>query len=170
MTIARWIFAVVIIGLVAMVAFKNLQPRAERTTTVQSATAAKMSVTRSVSGAGKLEPVHKVNVSSNITGTLLELQVGIGSKVTRGQVIAQIDTSLYQAQAEQQRAQLRAAESAVVGAKANLKYLTDEETRLRKLLAAGVISEAELAIPCSVISRTAAWPRFSSGVTAIALW
>lgn len=145
MTIARWIFAVVIIGLVAMVAFKNLQPRPERTTTVQAATAARMSITRSVSGAGKLEPVHKVNVSSNITGVLLDLKVAIGSKVTKGETIAQIDTSLYQAQAEQQRAQLRAAESAVAGARANLKYLGDEEVRLRKLFAAGVISEAELA-------------------------
>ena len=100
-----------------------------------------MSITRSVSGAGKLEPVHKVNVSSNITGTLLELKVAIGSKVTKGEVIAQIDTSLYQAQAEQQRAQLRASEATVIGARANVKYLTDEEARLTKLLAAGVISE-----------------------------
>ena len=145
MTIGRWIFAAVIIGLVAMVAMKSLQPRPERTTTVQSTTATKMSITRSVSGAGKLEPVHKVNVSSNITGTLLDLKVAIGSKVTKGQVIAQIDTSLYLAQAEQQRAQLRAAESAVIGARANVKYLAEEEGRLRKLLAAGVVSEAELA-------------------------
>jgi HlyD family secretion protein len=145
MTIGRWIFAVLIIGLVAMVAIKSLQPRPERTTTVQSATAARMSITRSVSGAGKLEPVHKVNVSSNITGTLLDLKVGIGSKVTKGETIAQIDTSLYQAQAEQQRAQLRGAESSVTGARANVKYLGDEEARLRKLHAAGVVSEAELA-------------------------
>jgi HlyD family secretion protein len=144
MTIGRWIFAVVIIGLVAMVAMKSLQPRPEPTTTVQSATAARTSITRSVSGAGKLEPVHKVNVSSNITGTLLDLKVGIGSKVTKGETIAQIDTSLYQAQAEQQRAQLRASESAVVGARENLKYLGDEEVRLQKLRAAGVVSEAEL--------------------------
>jgi HlyD family secretion protein len=144
MTIGRWIFAAVIIALVAMVAMKSLQPRPEPRTAVQSATAARMSITRSVSGAGKLEPIHKVNVSSNITGTLLELKVAIGSKVTKGEVLAQIDTSLYQAQAEQQRAQLRAAEATVVGARANVKYLADEETRLRKLLAAGVVSEAEL--------------------------
>ncbi|MEJ7596294.1 MAG: efflux RND transporter periplasmic adaptor subunit [Kofleriaceae bacterium] len=144
MTIARWIFAAVIIGLVAMVAMKSLRPRPEPKTMVQSTTAAKLSITRSVSGAGKLEPVHKVNVSSNITGTLLDLKVVIGSKVTKGQVIAQIDTSLYQAQAEQQRAQLRAAEATVIGARANVKYLIDEEARLRKLLAAGVVSESEL--------------------------
>ena len=144
MTIGRWIFAIVIIGLVAMVGMKSLQPRPEPTTTVQSATAAKTSITRSVSGAGKLEPVHKVNVSSNITGTLLDLKVGIGSKVTKGETIAQIDTSLYQAQAEQQRAQLRASESAVASARENLKYLGDEEVRLQKLHAAGVVSESEL--------------------------
>jgi HlyD family secretion protein len=144
MTIGRWIFAIVIIGLVAMVGMKSLQPRPEPTTTVQSATAARTSITRSVSGAGKLEPVRKVNVSSNITGTLLDLKVAIGSKVTKGETIAQIDTSLYQAQAEQQRAQLRASESAVASARENLKYLGDEEVRLQKLHAAGVVSESEL--------------------------
>jgi HlyD family secretion protein len=144
MTIARWIFAAAIIGLIGLMAMKNLQPRPERTVAVQTATATKQSITRSVSGAGKLEPVHKVNVSSNITGVLLELTVGIGSKVTKGQTIAQIDTSLYRAQAEQQRAQLRAAEAAVAGAKENLKYLTDEAQRSTKLYASGVVSEAEL--------------------------
>jgi HlyD family secretion protein len=144
MTIARWIFAVVIIALVGLVAMKSLQPRPQQTTMVQSATATRTSITRTVSGAGKIEPVHKVNVSSNITGTLLELTVGIGSKVTKGQTLAQIDTSLYRAQAEQQRAQLQAAEAAVIGARANLKYLTDEAERNKKLFERGVVSEAEL--------------------------
>ena len=144
MTIARWIFAVIIVGLVGLMAMKSLKPHAERTTSVQPATAAKMSITRSVSGAGKLEPVHKVNVSSNITGVLLELTVGIGSKVTKGQTLAQIDTSLYHAQAEQQRGQLKAAEASVIGARANVKYLTDEAQRLNKLYSSGVVSEAEL--------------------------
>jgi HlyD family secretion protein len=103
-----------------------------------------MSITRTVSGAGKLEPIHKVNVSSNITGTMLELSVGIGSRVTKGQPLAQIDTSLYRAQAEQQRAQLQSAEAAVVGARANVKYLTDEAERNKKLFAQGVLSEVDL--------------------------
>jgi HlyD family secretion protein len=144
MTVARWIFAVVIVALVGMAAMKSLRPRPAQMTQVQIATATKMSITRSVSGAGKLEPVHKVNVSSNITGTLLDLSVGIGSKVTKGQTLAQIDTSLYHAQTQQQSAQLKAAEAAVVGARAKLKYLTDEDQRLTKLYAAGVVSDAEL--------------------------
>ncbi|MEO8703040.1 MAG: efflux RND transporter periplasmic adaptor subunit [Kofleriaceae bacterium] len=144
MTIGRWIFAGVIIALVGMMALGSLKPRPQPTTMVQPATVSKMSITRSVSGAGKLEPVHKVNVSSNITGTLLDLKVDIGTKVAKGDMLAQIDTSLYLAQAEQQRAQLRAAEATVIGARANVKYLVDEEARLLKLFTAGVVSEAEL--------------------------
>ena len=111
MTIARWIFAVVIIALVAMVALSSLKPRAAQPVEVHTAVVAKMAITRTVSGAGKLEPQRKVNVSSNITGVLLDLQVGIGSKVEKGQVIGQIDTSRYKAQVEQQVSMVRAAEA-----------------------------------------------------------
>ena len=104
MTIARWIFAVLAVGLVAMVAMSSLQPRPRPPTQVQTAVATRMSITRSVSGAGKIEPVHKVNVSSNITGTLLSLEVAVGSKVTKGEPLGQIDTSLYKSQVEQQEA------------------------------------------------------------------
>jgi HlyD family secretion protein len=144
MTIGRWIFAAVIIALVALLAVGSLKPRPQPPTTVQPATVTRTSITRSVSGAGKLEPVHKVNVSSNITGTLLELKVGIGSKVNKGDTLAQIDTSLYQAQAEQARGQVKAAEATVIGARANLKYLVEEEARLLKLFNAGVVSESDL--------------------------
>jgi HlyD family secretion protein len=144
MSIARWIIAVVIVALVGMAAMQSLKPRMKPPTTVQTAVATKSSITRSVSGAGKLEPVHKVNVSANITGTLLELKVDIGSKVKKGDVLGLIDTSLYKAQTDQQRAQLRAAQAAVNGAKANVDYLAIEEKRLEKLFATGVTSEAEL--------------------------
>jgi HlyD family secretion protein len=167
MTIGRWIFAVVIIGLVALMALGSLKPRQQPPTMVQSATVTRASITRTVSGAGKLEPVHKVNVSSNITGTLLELKVDIGSKVTKGDTLAQIDTSLYQAQAEQQRAQLRAAEATVIGARANVKYLVEEEARLLKLYAAGVVSEAELAKGQSTKSLAMSELSASEGRTAV---
>ncbi|MCA9674364.1 MAG: efflux RND transporter periplasmic adaptor subunit [Kofleriaceae bacterium] len=144
MTIARWIFAVLAVGLVAMVAMSSLQPRPRPPTQVQTAVATRMSITRSVSGAGKIEPVHKVNVSSNITGTLLSLEVAVGSKVTKGEPLGQIDTSLYKSQVEQQEAALRATEADVKRARANLDYLTREAKRLQQMLADGVASEADV--------------------------
>jgi HlyD family secretion protein len=144
MTIARWIFAVAIIALVAMVAVSSLEPRARPPVSVHTAAAARTSITRTVTGAGKLEPDRKINVSSNITGTLLELSVDIGSKVTKGQVIGQIDTSRYKAQFEQQVAQLRSAEADARRARANADYLAAEEKRAEQLVGTQVASTSEL--------------------------
>jgi HlyD family secretion protein len=143
MSIGRWIFAGIVVALVALVAVGSLQPRPRPLTKVQTAVATRMSITRSVSGAGKIEPVHKVNVSSNITGTLLSLEVAVGSKVVAGAPLGQIDTSLYKSQVEQQEAQLRAALADVTRGRANLDHLTKEATRVEQMRAGGVVSEAD---------------------------
>lgn len=144
MTITRWIFAAVMVGLITAVAAMSLKPRSVPPTSVKTVEATKMTITRTVSGAGKLEPVRKVNVSSNITGTLLELTVGIGSKVKKGDFLGQIDTSRYKAQVDQQRAQVRAASADAKRATSNVEYLRREEERLEKLVAKNIASEAEL--------------------------
>ena len=144
MTVMRWIFAVVVVGLVAMVAVKSLQPRPAPAVAVHTATAARATITRTVSGAGKLEPQRKVNVSSNITGVLVELKVGIGSVVAQGDVIAQIDTSRYKAQVEQQAAQVRSVQADVARARANASFLAAEEKRAEELVASGLVGKAEL--------------------------
>jgi len=145
MTVARWIFAVLIIAVVGMVAVSSLRPRSAPLVEVHTATVSKMSITRTVSGAGKLEPERKVNVSSNITGVLLDLKVGIGSQVEKGQVIGQIDTSRYKAQFQQQMAQVKSADADVQRAKANAAYLASEEKRAEQLQRSQVGSEAEVA-------------------------
>jgi HlyD family secretion protein len=143
MTIGRWIFAVVVVALVTLAAIRSLAPRPRPLVQVQTAVATRMSITRSVSGAGKIEPVHKVNVSSNITGTLLKLDVGVGSKVVEGQPLGQIDTSLYKSQVEQMQAQVRSADADVKRSRANLAYLTGEAKRTGEMEAGGVVSASE---------------------------
>ncbi len=145
MTVARWIFAALIIAVVALITLSSLKPRPAPLVEVHTATAGKLSITRTVSGAGKLEPERKVNVSSNITGVLLDLKVGIGSQVEKGEVIGQIDTSRYKAQFQQQMAQVKSAEADVQRAKANASYLASEEKRAEQLQRTQVGSEAELA-------------------------
>jgi HlyD family secretion protein len=144
MTVVRWIFAVVVIAIVLMVAVSSLKPRRTPPVSVHTAEAARSSITRTVSGAGKLEPERKVNVSSNITGILLALNVDIGSTVKQGEVIGQIDTSRYKAQMEQQLAQVRSAEADAQRARANVDYLTSEEKRAQRLVETQVASTAEL--------------------------
>ena len=144
MTIARWIFAGVVIVLVTVIAISSLQPRAAPPVSVHTATATRTSITRTVSGAGKLEPERKINVSSNITGVLLELDVEIGSVVEKGQAIGQIDTSRYKAQFQQQQAQLRSAQADTQRARANADYLFAEEKRAEQLVESKVSGTSEL--------------------------
>ncbi len=144
MTIVRWIFAVLIVGLVGMAAMKGLRPRPTPPTKVHTATAARTTITHTVSGAGKLEPLRKVNVSANITGTLLDLNVGIGSKVKKDDILGHIDASRYTAQMSAQKAQVSAALSDVQRERANLAKLRADAERLEKLVDKGAANVSDL--------------------------
>lgn len=143
MSVFRWIFAAVVIALVGFCGMKALQPKTDPPTQVQIAKVAKATITRTVSAAGKLEPVDKVNVSSNITGTLFDLQVGIGSVVKKGQYLGQIDTSRYKAQLDQQKAQTGAAVADIRRSNANLAKLKAEEERQAQLVAKGAGNKSD---------------------------
>ena len=156
MTTFRWIFAVILAGLVGLVAVKGLAPKPQPPTMVQMAKAQKTSITRMVSAAGKLEPVSKVNVSSNITGILIDLQVGIGSVVKKDQYLGQIDTSRYKAQVDQQRAQTGAAVSDIRRAAANLAKLKAEAERQEKLVAKGAGNKSDFENAQSSVSMAEA--------------
>jgi HlyD family secretion protein len=132
MTVRRWIVAVLVVLLVAGMAVASLRPKAEPPVDVQTAKAARMTVTRSVRSAGKLEPHQKVNVSSNITGVLLDLPVIIGSVVKKGQYLGQIETTRYAAVVQQTRARLQAAEADIVREEATLKRLRNVMGRIDK--------------------------------------
>ena len=144
MTIFRWILAVAVIGLVALAGVKSLKPRTAPPMEVELARATKASLTRTVSGAGKLEPVKKINVSSNITGVLVDLAVGIGSEVKKGQYLGQIDTSQYRASVDSQSAQAEAAWADVQREDANLVRLRSEEARVRRLVESRAANASEL--------------------------
>ncbi len=144
MTIFRWILAVVVIGLVAMAGIKSLKPRSAPPMEVELTKATKASLTRTVSGAGKLEPVKKINVSSNITGVLVDLAVGIGSEVKKGQYLGQIDTSQYRASVDSQSAQAEAAWADVQREDANLIRLRSEEARVKRLVESRAANASEL--------------------------
>ena len=50
-----------------------------------------------VSATGTIEPVTKVDVGSQVSGTIAKLGADYNDHVKKGQVIAQLDPSLFQA-------------------------------------------------------------------------
>src|SRR6202049_4164898 len=73
---------------------------------------------KSVVATGKIEPITKVEVKSKASGIVKKLYVDYGDKVKKGQLLAQLDKAEIEAQVEQSRAALLAAEATLASSQA----------------------------------------------------
>jgi HlyD family secretion protein len=74
---------------------------------------------KSVVATGKVEPITKVEVKSKASGIVKKLVVEYGDHVKQGQLLAQLDKVEIEAQVDQSRAALQAAEASLKGAQAD---------------------------------------------------
>jgi HlyD family secretion protein len=87
-------------------------------------------IRHSVTATGTLQAVTTVQVGSQVSGIISELYADFNAQVRKGQVVAQLDPSILQAQLDRERASnqsvranLSDAEARVLAAKANLENL-----------------------------------------------
>lgn len=93
-------------------------------------------IARSVTATGTLQPVDTVSVGTQVSGTIKFIYADFNDKVRKGQLIAQLDKSLFQAQVDQYNANLASAET-------QLNYQQDYYNREKKLIDSNVISRQE---------------------------
>ena len=74
---------------------------------------------KSVVATGKVTPITKVEVKSKASGIVKKLYVEYGDKVKKGQLLAQLDKDEIQAQVDQSRAALQAAEANLASSQAD---------------------------------------------------
>jgi HlyD family secretion protein len=145
----NWILIVVILGAVALVvAFRlNQKPQEEYFT----AKVEHGDIKQVIEATGTINPVTLVQVGSQVSGMISKLYVDFNSKVTQGQVIAEIDPKLFQGAVLQAQADLQTAQASLMAAKANLAK--DEATmkqnkldyeRAKSLVPPGVMSQQQL--------------------------
>lgn len=91
----------------------------------------------SVSANGTINPVSLVNVGTQVSGTVKKLYVDFNSKVSKGQVLLELDNSLLLAQQKQSLAN-------VDSARATLDLASANEARTRGLFAQEYVSRLEL--------------------------
>lgn len=77
----------------------------------------------SVSASGTLQPTRSVDVGSELSGTLADVLVDDNDRVTKGQVLARLDTSKLEDAVAKSRAAVAQMEATVVEARANLDRL-----------------------------------------------
>ncbi|HVR39953.1 MAG TPA: efflux RND transporter periplasmic adaptor subunit [Thermoanaerobaculia bacterium] len=94
-------------------------------------------VTETVSATGTLSAVTTVQVGSQVSGVISRLYADFNSEVKKGQLLAELDPTPFQAQVEQRQADVTRAR--VETANAKITY-----ERQRRLAAAGLAAQADL--------------------------
>lgn len=93
-------------------------------------------ISHAVSTSGTLSPWSSVEVSSQISGQVIEVAVDFDSHVKQGQMLARIDPSTYEQRLRQAKADLAAA-------KADHKLAQIDERRMMGLLADDLVTQQE---------------------------
>jgi len=106
-------------------------------TTYQTATVARGPITQAVTATGTLNPVQNVQVGSQVSGNIQKLFVDFNSTVKAGQVIAQIDPVVFQANVNQ-------AEGDLANARAAFELAQLNEARTRGLVAKQNSAQSDL--------------------------
>jgi HlyD family secretion protein len=96
-------------------------------------------IANSITATGTIQPVDTVSVGTQVSGTISGVYVDFNSTVKKGQLIAELDKVLLQAQVDQARAGLQQAQS-------NLTYQKSNYERQKQLLDVGAVSKAEYEI------------------------
>src|ERR1700761_7522326 len=89
-----WLIAIA--GLL-LIAFFVRHLRDNGAATYQAATVTRGPITQVVTATGTLNPVVNVQVGSQVSGNIAKLFADFNSQVKAGQVVAQIDSMLFQA-------------------------------------------------------------------------
>lgn len=115
------IVSIFIFLLIAGVSYLFIFSSKETDTHIQTAIATKGDIENVVTATGKLEPREYVDVGAQVTGQLNKLHVDIGDVVKKGDLLAEIDVTLFMAKVDQQRAQLKSQEASLLEQQAQNK-------------------------------------------------
>lgn len=97
-----------------------------------------------VQSTGQVKPLTEVQVGAQVSGRITKVVVDFNSQVKAGDLLAEIDPTLFGAQIDTNRAQLAAATASVTRAESNLATAKQRVDRAKKLVSEGVGSQADL--------------------------
>jgi HlyD family secretion protein len=137
----RWALAIAVVGAVALTFFLCRRAPEPRYTT---ATVDRGDVVETVGATGALQAVVTVQVGSQVSGTIQELKADFNSVVKKGQVIARLDPSSFEARVLQARANVVTAQANVEKAKAAIDDAKQKYERAKQLAGEQLLPAADL--------------------------
>ena len=113
-------------------------------------------VENSVSALGTLQPQNYVDVGTQVSGQLQTIGVDVGDKVEQGQLLAEIDPTVYQARVSADEAQLLGLQAQMQEKQAQRRLLENQLKRQKELLAARATSEDAYEVAAAAVQQVAA--------------
>src|ERR671935_3289596 len=129
----RAIFVLALIGVIGAGAGAYYIKNKNTEVTVNTSPVTRGDIVDTVGSTGTLQAVTTVQVGSQVSGNISWLGADFNSIVRKGQVIARIDPSIFQAQVEQARANLARAQADVERNRVALDDADTKYTRAKEL-------------------------------------
>ncbi|HEX7370252.1 MAG TPA: efflux RND transporter periplasmic adaptor subunit [Rhodanobacteraceae bacterium] len=153
-----WVVGVVvaIVIVVAVVATFALRGRAATVQTSTAEAAASSGDAAVLQATGYVVARRQANVSAQIIDTVTQVLIEEGDHVEKGQVLAKLDPTQYQAQLDSAKAQYAAAQAQVVKARATLKQDRENAARMNAVVARGYVSKQDAQQANTLVATDAA--------------
>jgi HlyD family secretion protein len=144
MRMKRLVVAVLLLGVIGLSAGAYYSRQDDEAAALRTAAVSRGAIVDAVATTGTLEAVTTVQVGTQVSGTISSLGADFNSTVRKGQVIAKLDPSLFEAQVAQAQANLAKAEADVEGQSVNLADAQQKLARARELGARQLLPQSEL--------------------------
>ena len=107
----------------------------------KTASVVKGSIEQTVTALGALQPKDYVDVGAQVSGTLEVVHVNIGDVVKKGQLLAEVDPTVYEATVAADKAKLKDLNAQITGQEAQLALALIQDRRNQSLLKIEAVSK-----------------------------
>ncbi|MFZ3032553.1 MAG: macrolide transporter subunit MacA [Parvibaculum sp.] len=136
----RWRMAAIVVVLVG-VAIGTSYFFGGTETTYKTVLVTRGDIEQSVTALGSLEPKNYVDVGAQVSGTLEKVHVEIGDLVTKGQLLAEVDPTVYESTVAADRASMKDLQAQIKGQQAQLALAQIQNRRNQQLLKNNAVSK-----------------------------
>ena len=109
-----------------------------------------------VTAVGSTQPSEYVDVGAQATGQLKAIHVAVGDRVTEGQLLAEIDSTVYQARVTADRALLENLEAQLQLKEAGRRLIEKQLARQKEMLASRATSQEAVDAAATALEQSAA--------------
>lgn len=126
-----WGSALLLLVLIAGLWYWQVRKAANAAPSYTTQTVARGNVTLTVTANGTLQPTRSINIGSELSGTVLKVNVDVNDVIKKGQVLVELDTAKLSDQILRSKASLAAANALVLQNVATVKEANASLTRLK---------------------------------------